>query len=155
VKTRHRGRKPDDLTKLRYPLTLILQKLWKYRDNHSVGVRKRKLPKSKTIHLWDIAIIAKIERNRLYRLMYNKPNKNRVNAAGFYTLQKLCDALDLVDSGCVTKIQHGVYKITDEPQVAPKQEMRVCLDSGRIAKEVKTITRPQKMPDFSRLFGGK
>lgn len=142
-----KGRKKDDLSSLPYTVAEIKLKLGRRRGERAYYRPKPGEERSTTIHLWDIALLARIDKHDLYKFLSGK------RSTGLKVLKRLCKTLDEVDSGCVTKTAYGCYHWHSTAQVPPVREMRIDLSSGRITGELRKAAPVRKMPRFERLFG--
>lgn len=141
------GRTPDDLRSLPYTVAEIRLKI-RCRAGETLPHRLgRGKGKSKKICIHDLALLARMTKQNLYRFTSGK------RQTGLKVLRRLCDVLDLVDSGCVTKTAYGCYHWHSTAQVPPVREMRIDLSSGRITGELRKAAPVRKMPRFERLFG--
>ena len=135
----------QDASHLKYTENQVRMKL-----ASKIGIARapvRGMAKSTKFCNYDIAILSKIHFENL-----NKFKRGKINF-GPVMLARVIEVLDLIDSGCITKIQSGKYEYHDKPVVAPTREMRVSLTGGKILEGVKTVKPPEKFPSFDKLFG--
>jgi hypothetical protein len=146
-----RGRRKADISSLPYTLDHLRLKLARYcRNKPAQGLKPGVLagiPKSTTISMLEVSMISGIPRENLFGF------KSGRRVLGMASLKRLCDALDLIESGRVQKLQGGKYIIHDEPIVAPIKEMRVSLTAMKIMEGVSAPKVERKMPSFDKLFG--
>jgi hypothetical protein len=149
-KPKRRTRKKLDVSALPYTpnqLRIKLQRYCKRKREVFDKVMTRHIPKSTTISMLEISMIAVLDRRPLFSFKAGK------DVFSFGQLKRLCDALDLIESGRVVKTQAGKYTIHDEPQVAPVREMNLSLSTMKIMGGVSTPKTASKMPSFDKLFG--
>ena len=151
AKPKRRGRQKKDMSYLTYTPDQMRLKLQKYSQRKRVrfysGVLAN-VPKSTTISMREVCMISGINRRRLF--FFKKGN----DILKPYELEKLCNALLLIESGRVEKHQAGKYTIHDEPVFPPHREMNISLTGGVILPGVsKPPENKKKMPSFDKLFG--
>lgn len=146
-----KGRTPDDLSSLPYSVDEIRRKL-RYRAGESFPKMPKRGEKSTKIVMRDIAMLARMTKQNLYRFVNGK------RQTGLKVLRRLCDAINLVDCGYVQKIKHGEYIIHDKPFTQPVREMQAHIDlaSGKIS--LTRVAPPRDRPkiaSFENIFGLK
>lgn len=108
------------------------------------------IPFSTKICLFEISLISKVNYRKLRAFRLNKPTAWKMHNA---EKKRIAAAIDLVESGRVTKTKHGVYTIHDEPVVEPVREMKLSMFGGKILQGAKTVTAEDKFPSKKKLFG--
>jgi hypothetical protein len=140
-------RGPDDLSKLDVQVDEI-RRMLRRRAGKKESVRpKSGEGKSTTIRMRDIALLARIDQEDLFKF------SKELKRFGLIKLRRLINILLQIDAGLITKSQYGCYHFWETPQVKPVREMRLNLSMGKIMpgiKEAKFAT----MPSFKKILGG-
>ncbi|MGA7594758.1 MAG: hypothetical protein WCA64_06125 [Gallionella sp.] len=147
-----KGRKPDNLDSLPYTVAEIRLKIRRRTGDKNPKLAGRGQGKSTKIVMRDIALLARMTKQNLYRFISGK------RQTGLTVLRRLCDVIALVDGGYVQKIKYGEYIIHDEPFTQPVREMRVHIDlaGGQISlTHGQRTPEPARMPSFENIFGSK
>ena len=153
VKVRKGIRQPDDLSKLAIPVEEI-RRMLRRRCGKKESVRpKSGEGKSTTIRIRDIALLARIDQEDLFKFSKRVPQSDG-SRFGLKVLKRLTDILLQVDAGLITKSQYGCYHFWDTPQVKPVKEMKFNLGTGRIMPGIKEA-KYDRMPTVGSIFGVK
>ena len=135
------------------PLSEIRRLLTKYRDKKSIIYKKAE--KSNKICLWDIEVLAKIDRVTFHEIIKGQKVVHPKRTFGEKRQRRLSRILVLLEAGRITKTQHGVYTIHDEPVKQPdNKRMSVKIGAGGLTLGVaKSYEPPKGLPNFLSVFG--